>query len=284
MDPNIPSITTYQLHQQSVLKVPEVLRVDSDELFKTARVTKKFRVFESKSLEFPTGIEIKVAVAYPTDKKQKIAPLRETIQSYIKQQEESRGVSIKIEEFFFKVKHTGVGEQPLHPDGYVGALNRIYYIQDALLGGQQEEQQSFILPAIQDFHRIIIPSLESDIYHDEGVIYDKPNVIFYECFTGHFVAGMGTGPRVQEDIFQLAQSLGCALFNNAKAVTYGKVLQTLFPQLEIDHADWHRVVCRPQPDGKKRDRAYFIKELCGALDKPLAGFFEKVFHPEEKTS
>lgn len=284
MDPNISSITTYQLHQQSIYQALNVFPVNSDNLFKEAKVANNFRVFESKSLEFPTGTQIKVAVAYPTDKKQKIAPLRETIQSYKKQQEKNRGVSINIEEFFFKVKNTGVGEQPLHPGGYVGALNRIYYIQDALLGEQQGKEQSFTLPAIQDFHRIIIPSLESDIYHDEGVIYDKPNVIFYECFTGHYVAGMGTGPDVQNDIFKLAQRLGRALFNDDKAVTYGKVLQTLFPQLEIDHADWHRVVCHPQPDGKKRDRAYFIKELCAALDKPLAGFFEKVFDLEEKTS
>lgn len=126
--------------------------------------------------------------------------------------------------------------------------------------------------------------MESDILCEDEVIYDKPNVIFYECITRQLVAGMGTGPSVQKDIFQLSQRLGVALFNNPQAVTYGKVLQTLFPELQVNHADWHGVVCHRHPDGKKRDRAYFIKELCEALDEQLKGFFEKVFDPENKTS
>ena len=107
--------------------------------------------------------------------------------------------------------------------------------------------------------------------------YDKPNVIFYECFTRHFVAGMGTGPFVEQEIFELSQRLGTALFNDPKAVTYGKLLQVLFPRLRINHADWHGLVCHPFPDGKQRDRAYFIEQLCEALGEELKVFFDKVF-------
>ncbi|EEA19253.1 hypothetical protein TMatcc_010189 [Talaromyces marneffei ATCC 18224] len=269
--------TTYQLLRQSVIQAPEFFPVDSDELFVKAGVEKKFRTFHEKDLNVPSGTSMKVAVAYPTDKKPKIAPLREKTMSYIKQLERERGLSIQITEFFFKVKDTGVGEQPLHPEGFVGALNRIYYIQDSLLGNRKWEQATFTQPAIQDFCRIIIPSLESDLYRNPEWMYDKPNVIFYECMTGHFVAGMGTGPCVEEDILQLAQRLGVAFFDDPGAVTYGKMLQALFPQSKIDHADWHGVVCRHPGTGEERDRASFIKELCEALSRELAEFCEKVF-------
>lgn len=119
--------------------------------------------------------------------------------------------------------------------------------------------------------------MESDIFYEDEAKYDKPNVIFYECITRQLVAGMGNGPGVQKDIFELAQRLGRTLSNDPQAVTYGKTLQALFPQSKINHADWHGVVCHPLPDGNRRDRAYFIEELCGALDKELKGFFEKVF-------
>lgn len=251
--------------------------MDSDKLFEVAKVANEFGDFGPTSAKNPRGPSIEVAVAYPTEKKQKIAPLREAIKSHIKKQEEKRKISINITEFFFKVKDTGVGEQPLHPGGCVGALNRIKYVQDALLN--PEWKQSFARPAIEDFRRIIIPSLESDLYGTAKGIYDKPNVVFCECITKHFVAGMGAGPYVEKDIFKLSQRLGNVLFNDLQAVTYGKTVQTLFPHGHIDHADWHRAVCRPLPDGTQRDRAYFIKQLCDALDQQLELFFDKIFDP-----
>lgn len=134
MDPNDTSVispTAYQLLWQSVDQKPQVLYAGPGNQFNVVGVATQFKKFERKDLKPRTSIE--VAVAYPSDKKQKIAPLRETIESYIKQQAKKLGVPINITEFFFKVKDTGVGEQPLHPGGYFGALNRIYYIQDALL-------------------------------------------------------------------------------------------------------------------------------------------------------
>jgi hypothetical protein len=283
MEPDTKSVigsTTYQLLRQSVDQKPEIFPVDSDKLFETAIVPNSFRAFGSKNLNVLAGKSIQVAIAYPTEKEEKIAPLRKTIESYIKQQKEKRSISINIEEFFFQIKDTGVGEQPLHPQGLVGALERIYYIQDSLLGKRDWEQRKFKQPDVQEFDRIIIPSLESDLRASTKGIYDKPNVIFYECFTGHFVAGMGTGPYVEKDIFELSQRLGDVLFDDSKAVTYGKTLMAVFPQPKMNHANWHGVVCHDDPITKaKCDRVYFIKQLCEALGEQLTEFFAKVFHP-----
>ncbi|RAO73179.1 uncharacterized protein BHQ10_009191 [Talaromyces amestolkiae] len=284
MEPNSKSVidcTTYQLLQQSVDHKPQNLYAGPGDQFKDAGVATEFRNFERKDL-IPRS-PIKVAVVYPTTKVQKTVPLQKAIESYREQHLRKQKDAIDIKKFYVQVKDTGVGEQPLHPNGLVGALNRIYYIQDVLLKNRTLEQVDFDLPVVQNFDRIIIPSLESDIFFENEVGYDKPNLIFYECFTRELVAGMGTGPGIQKDIFQLSQELGRVLFNNDQAVTYGKTLQALFPERNINHADWHGVVYHPQPSGKQGDRAYFIEELCEAMGKHLNIFFDKVFSPYKKT-
>lgn len=278
MEANAKSVidrTSYQLLQQSVDHKSQILFAGSGDQFKDAGVATEFRKFERKDL-IP-GSPTRVAVVYPTTKVQKTAPLQKAIESYREQKPRKQKDAIEIKTFYVQVQDTGVGEQPLHPNGLVGALNRIYYIQDVLLKNRNLKQVDCDLPAVQNFDRIIIPSLESDISFENEVGYDKPNVIFYECFTRELVAGMGTGPGVQKDIFELSQKLGRVLFNDDQAVTYGKTLQALFPERNINHADWHRVVCHRLPSGKQCDRAYFIEELCEALGKQLNGFFNKVF-------
>lgn len=73
------------------------------------------------------------------------------------------------------------------------------------------------------------------------------------------VAGMETCPGIQKIIFELSQRLGRILFGGDRAVSYGKTLQALFP------------------DNTQRNRVYFIKELCGALEEQLETFFEQAF-------
>lgn len=278
MEPNTKSVigsTTYQLLRQSVYEKPQILYAGSGDRFEVAGVVTEFRKFERKDLR--PGSPMKVAVAYPTIKKEKTIPLKKAIKPYIDQEASEKNVEINIKELYFQVKNTGVGEQPSHPHGLVGALKRIYDIQDLLLGIRDWDQETFERPDLQEFDRIIIPSLESDIFDGDEAKYDKPNVIFYECITRALVAGMGTGPGVQNDIFELSKELGLVLFKDKKAVTYGKTLRALFPRLKINDANWHGVVCHPLPDGNRRDRPYFIEELCSFLGEQLRGFFDKVF-------
>lgn len=88
-------------------------------------------------------------MAYPTTKPEKVIPLQKAIKSYIDQKASERNLEINIEVLYFEVEDTGVGEQPLHPKGLVGALNRIYYIQDALLGKRVWKQKDFKRPVVQ---------------------------------------------------------------------------------------------------------------------------------------
>lgn len=195
--------------------------------------------------------DLRLAIAYPTTKELKIAPLRAELENHLAKL--SINLKSQIDEFKFKVEITGVGEQPLHPDGLVGAVNRVNYIQEALLG-LSAWTQSFKMPDLCNYDRVIIPSMESDIYDAEGLTFDKPNIMFYECITGTNFLAMGPGPGVQREILAVAKRLGHRLFGDTKAVTYGNALSAMFSDddgIQIDPADWHVVVT-----GKHRD--YYV--------------------------
>jgi hypothetical protein len=211
------------------------------------------------------GAPIKVAVLYTTKNQDKIRPLRETINEHLKKPLRRKRVKVEFKDFLFDVEHTGVGDQPYHPNGIVGALNRIKCVQN-LLSGEE---------VLQGFHRIIFVSMESDI--DEThckPAYDKPNIVFYEYFTGNIVGGMGRGPGCQGDILQLAQMTG---------KTYGSKVAEKFSggkdgdnnTVTVSGSDWHAVVLRDE----ERNRGYFVSELCGHMMKGgLEQLFEKTFY------
>lgn len=212
----------------------------------------------------PQDTSILLAVAYATKNEDKIEPLRRAIKRLVKDRKDDHR-KVDIVEFYFEVK-TGVDEQPFHPQGIQGAVNRIHYIQNALLSKKEDWTQSFDKPDLRPFDRIIIPSMESDIVNEGGLTpYDKPNIVLYECYTRKMVAGMGRGPGCQPELLALVKG----------DQTYGKVLVRVFgssvspdgTEIKLSHSNWHELVL-----GKGHDRGSFVVELCEHMHDELQNF------------
>ncbi|OKL57985.1 hypothetical protein UA08_06858 [Talaromyces atroroseus] len=254
--------------EQKIVCCKNGLNLYAQEAYGDCQIVDTYTIVDQRLTKLETLLPLReckteVAVFYTTEKEVKVAPLREMLKGYAERLFASKGVKVYFKEFFFVVKDTGVGEQPYDPNGIVGAVNRIQYVQN-LLNGKIEWSQKFAKPRLEDFHRIIFPSLESDIKKNGAMTaYDKPNIVFYEYITGKILAGMGRGPGCQADLLKLAQE--------TKDITYGSVVQEKFSEwiyqsinnsAEFSGSNWHWIVLGRDENWVLRDRAYFVNILC----------------------
>jgi hypothetical protein len=217
----------HELYPQSIYGENEHI----EDIFSVLNV--KPELFDNRP-SFKAGDIFQVLLVYPTEKDEKIKPLRDWAKPQISSYLISNGIQADFSEKRFNVEDTGVGEQPYYtnknPKGLRGAWNRIKYCQSSLFPSIEQQQ----------YHAIFILSAESDLVK-EGIHYDAPNVIAFECFTGFTLAGRGRGPAAQENLLAIAEEAG---FEDKEELcgnkTYGKVLNEKFG---LKSSDWHGAVC-----------------------------------------
>jgi hypothetical protein len=196
------------------------------------------------------GDVYRVLLVFPTEKDEKIKPLREWAYRHIN--EWDTGNRVEFGEARFDVNDTGVGSQPYSPKGFQGAWNRVSYCAER------------VDPT--GYHAILILSMESD-FSNRIHGYDKPNFIAYECYSQYTLAGQGCGPYGQRDLLEIACEAG---FIDPKTKlcgcrTYGDVMNKLFG---LKSSDWQGAVA---VSGKSRAR--FFGDLLDVLKLDVEAAF-----------
>jgi hypothetical protein len=203
----------------------------------------------------------KILAVYTSEKAIKVSCLHNLLKGIIDFQ--CPGLDYKIDGYPLKTSASEdkVGKQPFWPNGQLGNLYRIEEARGIVLEDPKVE--------LKDYFAVFILSIESDIDDKRGVPgavpYDQPNMMIYECFSGHYVSGVGRGPGVQEDILAIVKGDGFLDEDGPKLagkVEYGKYLADLFSTKDdkIDSGDWHCKV-------SDYPRAHHFQELSGEISK-----------------
>jgi hypothetical protein len=177
----------------------------------------------------------KILAVYTSKNADKVSCLHQLLEDIIDFQCPKLAYKIDVKTLKTSASEDKVGKQPFWPYGQLGNLYRIEEAQDKILQELKEK--------LKDYLAVFILSIESDIDDKRDVSgavpHDQPNMMIYECFSGHYISGVGRGPGVQEDILAIAKGDGFVDENGqqlAGKVEYGQHLANLF---KVDAGDWH---------------------------------------------